>query len=118
MITLVVTGGRHYKDMQYAWRKLDGIHTAYEVFLLVNGKASGLDFFAEEWARARGIAHVEVPADWARLGNLAGTVRNRKMLQDWSPALCAAFPGGTGTADMRFAAGMAGVPVLRFNGVD
>jgi hypothetical protein len=46
---------------------------------VVHGAARGVDAAAGRWARARGYAVEEFPADWARLGKKAGYVRNAQI---------------------------------------
>ena len=68
---------------------------------LYEGEADGADFCALGWATSRGL-----PV--RRYGKAAGPMRNAAMLeaareeaqQTGQPLLVAAFPGGSGTADM------------------
>lgn len=114
---VLVCGGHAYRDREYVWRKLDDTRAAYGFSLLVNGGADCTDTFAAEWAYAHGVPVFTERADWKRYGAYAGHIRNAKMLEDWNPRLVIAFPGGPGTASMRIKAFLAGVPVLRFDGV-
>jgi hypothetical protein len=52
-----------------------------------------------------------VPAEWKKHGKRAGPLRNMRMLEEWKPDGVAAFPGGSGTADMIAQARNAGVKV-------
>lgn len=67
---------------------------------VVHGAAQGLDSMADEWARRMAINVVACPADWEKLGNRAGPIRNEEVLMEHEPKRLIAFPGGKGTADM------------------
>jgi hypothetical protein len=67
---------------------------------------------AGEFAKWKGIAVKEYPADWQKHGKAAGPIRNRQMLEDGKPDLVIAFSGGRGTANMISQARAAGVKVL------
>lgn len=67
---------------------------------VVVGKAPGIDTLAEQWARLQGLPVVEFPANWARYGNRAGSLRNADMAQA-SDALIAIWNGRSpGTKNM------------------
>jgi hypothetical protein len=55
---------------------------------------------AGQWAQRRGIACIAYEADWKHEGRAAGPIRNKRMLDEGSPDLVVAFPGGRGTANM------------------
>lgn len=48
-------------------------------------------------------------------GGRAGSLRNQQMLDEGQPALVVAFPGGTGTENMKRIARSAGVRVLEIS---
>jgi hypothetical protein len=84
---------------------------------VIHGGAPGLDNMAGEVAtEILGVSKVEVfPADWTRLGNAAGPVRNRQMLEE-SPDLVVAFHNdlwgkSKGTKDMVLISREAKIPV-------
>jgi hypothetical protein len=95
-----VCGGRTYSAREFMWRRLDRIHAWRGVTHVIHGAAPGADTLAKEWAAARGIAVTGWPADWPKHGKAAGPIRNRAMLYEGKPDICAAFPGGRGTRDM------------------
>ena len=98
-MTLIVTGGRDYKNERFLQRVLKSLNPEIVLF----GDATGVDDFAEKWAREhRPNNHKRFRADWDRYGRAAGPIRNRAMI-DWAlsfdpwPVLVA-FSGGRGTA--------------------
>lgn len=110
---LLVCGGRDFTDAKRIWSVLDHYLTAADDFeCLIQGEARGADRIAGEWADTRGVRVLPFPADWERLGNSAGPVRNAQMLREGRPTVVIAFPGGVGTRDMTERARRAGVPVL------
>ncbi len=78
-------------------------------FVLVHGGATGADDLAAQWAERFGIEAEAHPAQWS-IGRKAGPLRNAKMAR-LGAALCVAFPGNDGTADMIRKAKAAGIPV-------
>lgn len=100
---LLVCGGRDYAD----WSKVDLVLTVCHFYhptlrQLVHGAAKGADGLASRWARGRSSRITERPfrAQWKTYGRTAGTIRNQQMLDETTPDLVIAFPGGSGTADM------------------
>lgn len=71
-----------------------------EVGVLIHGGARGADEGAAEWGRSEGARVLEFKANWRKFGKRAGPIRNQRMLDEGSPDLVIAFPGGRGTADM------------------
>ena len=114
--SVVVYGGRDFTNRRVVCRFLDRLHRKYDFDFLVAGGASGVDTFAVDWARERGIPYKEEPADWSNLdakpcviktnragkryNALAGPARNQSMLDKYKPRYAIEFPGGTGTLDM------------------
>lgn len=93
---IIVTGGRNFTRTEAMFDVLDMM----DPDIVVQGGALGADALARLWAVSRGKTFITVPADWARWGKMAGTMRNANMLQLHRDAsLVLAFPGGRGTAD-------------------
>lgn len=109
--TILVCGGRNYRDQDSVWGTLNELDRKYGLTTLIHGGASGADTLAGMWARAWGVTEWVHPADWRKHGNAAGPIRNQDMLERGKPDLVVAFPGGRGTADMVRRAKTAGVPV-------
>lgn len=111
---VAVTGGRDFSDRRLALQSLDEVDVLLGgICGLVEGGATGLDTFAREWARYRGVPFETMPADWKRWGKaLAGRARNQDMLRRWQPFALVAFEGNEGTADMVERARLARIPVI------
>ena len=100
---LVIAGGRDFVPTARDWDRLDSVRITQAwkgnpIIEVISGKARGADTFGEEWARRRGIAVAEYPADWDHYGKAAGHIRNNMMAQRADAVLL--FPGGSGTANM------------------
>lgn len=92
---LIIAGGRDYVFSTEDVKRLDSIPDVTEV---VSGGASGADHHGEKWAERKDIPVKKFPADWNKLGNSAGPIRNKQMAQ-YADAV-ALFPGGRGTQNM------------------
>lgn len=113
-ITLVlVTGGRDYADMGAVFDCLTRLNAQFERLIVVHGDADGADDLAYKVCKQVGIEQVRVPAAWNRYQRASGPIRNQLML-DLFPNIdmVLAFPGGTGTADMKERAERKEIPVI------
>lgn len=114
---VLVTGGRAFSDKDAVWGFLDRIHQEAPISLLIHGFAKGADTLCREWALARGVPELAFPVsrdDWRSKGKAAGCLRNQQMLDEARPDILVAFPGGTGTADMKRRARKARLDILEF----
>jgi len=107
---LIIAGGRDFADDErsdnptYYYDLLcqamidsNGATKATEI---VCGKARGADSLGERWAREKGIALKEFPANWDLNGKKAGILRNIEM-GDYADCLIAFWDGKSrGTAHM------------------
>lgn len=109
---LLVCGGRHFADVDRAVRVLSAYHAKTPIARLVHGGGRGADTIAGAWAAVNTIQVEIYQADWRTHGRAAGPIRNRRMLAEGRPDAVLAFPGTTGTADMKRAARLAGIPVI------
>ena len=109
---VLVCGGRRYKDALTLGSWLGGIHKDSPITEIIEGGATGADDLARKFGEFQKIPVRTFRADWKALGNSAGPVRNRQMLEEGKPDLVVAFPGGNGTANMVDQARKAGVRVL------
>jgi len=98
---VAVTGGRSFFARSFVYEVLDELRVTLPITFLIEGGATGADRFAQEWAVERGIPYLTFEANWKAAGNAAGHWRNRRMLLVGRPERVIAFPGGTGTADMK-----------------
>ena len=110
---VIVTGGRNYADERAVRSVLDYLRDRTGHLTVIQGGAGGADQLARQWGWEQdGVSVVTVPANWHKHGKSAGPIRNRTMLDQCSPDLVVAFPGGKGTASMMRLAKSAGVPVV------
>lgn len=110
MMRLLVCGGRNFVDVPLLWRVLDELHNRVVepgIRLVIDGASDdvtgpymGADYWANQWALARGIPTVRVHAKWETQGKAAGPIRNGEMIHRHQPTYVVAFPGGRGTRDM------------------
>lgn len=112
---VVVCGGRDFDDVIAVDAALDEIlmECPMDTLRIIQGGASGADALARRWCVNREVEYINVPADWKTHGRAAGPIRNQRMLDEYQPTLCIAFPGGRGTADMVKRCLAANVPVRR-----
>ena len=108
-VRVLVCGGRDYADEETLHAILSDLHPSVVIH---GGCASGADKLASRWVKASGTAEIVCLADWVTHRRAAGPIRNQKMLDEHTPELVVAFPGGRGTADMVRRARKAGIPVL------
>lgn len=111
MITIIVCGGRGFKDRQRVFSVLDHVHAKRTIAKVIHGNASGADKLSGEWAKENGVSVVPCSADWKSYGRAAGPIRNKLMAGLGADGVVA-FPGGDGTADMCRQAADAGIPVM------
>lgn len=102
---IIISGQDDYQDRDRVFAALDLAYSRKPITLLVHGAALdprkgeliGVDRWADEWARARGVAVESNPADRATWGRSAEAMRNKQMCERGAHG-CIAFPGGAGTA--------------------
>lgn len=104
---IIVTGGRDFVDVPYLWRRLDQLDRAHRIDVVIEGASDeltgpylGADYWAHQWALARGRNTIRQSANWKQYGRAAGPRRNGVMLREHRPDCVVEFKGGRGTADM------------------
>ena len=107
---IIVTGSHKSRDKEAVYQALDLLHERRGVSFLVQGAADGVDYFAWQWAKERGVPCGSYAADWHSLGRRAGPIRNQEMIDDGADGVVA-FPGGPGTRDCVKRAREAGIKV-------
>lgn len=112
---VLVCGGRKYSDRAHLFKVLDQIHNdGTNITCIIEGECSGADQLSALWAAKRGVPIDPYPIsseEWAHYGLGAGPIRNARMLRDGKPDRVVAFPGRSGTKDMKDKARKAKVPV-------
>lgn len=81
---VVISGSRSITDRKVIKKILDrclsdGIIDT-EAVIIHGGCESGVDQYADWWAKRRDLRVQEVPADWDTHGKAAGPIRNRQMI--------------------------------------
>lgn len=109
--TVIVCGSRSANNLQVVHTMLNNFHKQYNIIHLIEGGASGVDYFARVWAALNKIKSTTIYADWDQHGKSAGPKRNKMMLE-MKPDVVVAFPGGKGTANMVKQANKVGVLVV------
>ncbi|TRC99674.1 DUF2493 domain-containing protein [Mesorhizobium sp. WSM4303] len=94
------------------YQVLDRLNGEHHFSIVVHGDAIGADRLAGAWAESRQIPVRAFPADWETHRRAAGPIRNKQMLDEGTPDLVFAFPGGRGTANMVLQSRNAGVLVI------
>ena len=106
---VIIAGGRDFEDADRLANVLDRLFSQNQPDSIICGMANGADKLGWEYARARGIAIQEFPADWDAHGKAAGPIRNRKMAEV-ATHLVAFWDGRSrGTKDMISVAEKAGL---------
>lgn len=101
MIKMLVTGGRDFADADRVEKVMRGMMSRFPGFCVVQGGARGADSLARAWCLANGVPCITIDACWDYYGRQrAGGIRNQWMLTYNDISFVAAFPGGSGTADM------------------
>lgn len=109
---ILVCGSRDYSNVAAVHRVLD----LYSPIRIVAGDATGADFIALEYAKAKNISRKRYDADWTKYGLAAGPIRNKRMITEETIDLVIAFPGGKGTTDMIKQAKQANIRVYEYEG--
>lgn len=132
---VLVTGDRNWKDRGLIFSTLDYLNEINGIDFIVEGCATGADFFAEQWAHERLLPEQlkHFPADWEHKleahcewdmpeGNYCrreGPLRNSRMLVNGHPDYVVAFHdklwASKGTGDMVKKAEKAGLHVYKIS---
>lgn len=78
---VIIAGGRDFVDSNRMGEVLDRLFSLNKPDSIICGMANGADKLGWEYARSRGIAIQEFPANWDDHGKAAGPIRNRKMAE-------------------------------------
>lgn len=107
----IAFGGRDYSLTPQDAEWLHSMWTQFGFRILLHGGCTGADTGAAEWARNHGLCDAACPAQWDEFREKfgrpheAGPHRNHRMAaacqQDGLRVIGLAFPGGSGTHNMR-----------------
>ena len=127
MFTILVCGGRDYRDIDGLYCALDSVvdkrglwHPDYpnncvsQDLLIVSGGGRGADSLAREWAGERGARINEYLPNWSKYGSVrAAAIRNDYILQSEKIDLVVAFGGDANSEDLVRRAEKAKIMVIR-----
>jgi hypothetical protein len=74
---IAIVGSRDYPHPQHV---TDYVNTLPLDTIIVSGGARGVDTWAEQAARRRGMTVIVFKADWKTFGKVAGFMRNREII--------------------------------------
>lgn len=84
MVGVMVCGSRSITDVSWVENQivkyLKEIYTDDLDFIIINGKARGVDSIAREWAINHNVGNWDFPAEWDKYGRSAGFKRNAEMV--------------------------------------
>jgi hypothetical protein len=103
---------RAANERRFLWETLDTFHVDNGVTAVIHGAQKGADSLARYWAQRKLIEAIPYPAKWKQLGNSAGPIRNKQMIDEGRPDVVIAFAGGKGTANMITQARASGIRVI------
>jgi hypothetical protein len=109
---VLVTGGRKYNNIGAVFDAIVALQNEVEIDYIVHGGAEGADTLADDVAKALGINRITFPANWTKHGKAAGPIRNGAMIKMIPVDLVLAFPGNTGTKNMKEQATRNGIEVI------
>ena len=97
-LKVIIAGSRSIES--YLTVKTAIEKSGFPVGEVVSGTAQGADEIGEYWAEKHNVPIKQFPADWAKLGNRAGMIRNGEMA-DYADALVLVWDGKSrGSAGM------------------
>ena len=107
---VIVAGSRTITDYNRVAQVLDD--SPFDITVLIQGGARGVDKLAAEWAKNNDIPCEEISANWKKYGKKAGFMRNLEMAEH-ADALIAIWDGKSkGTKNMMNIAEKKNIPYL------
>lgn len=120
MFAIIICGGRFEPLTSIRKLLLREFIELNNVKMVITGGATGIDEQAHEFCKSMELTCEVLDADWKKYGKSAGPIRNRQMLtrlmaieetMQYKIAVVA-FPGGTGTSNMKSIANQHNVQVV------
>lgn len=101
--TVLVTGGRFHADPELVFMYLDTLleDLGGAIRIVTGACPTGVDKYAEDWAKAREQPYMGFPAQWRKYDKRAGPIRNKEMFADSRPQWVVVFRGNRGTMNMK-----------------
>lgn len=97
---VIIAGSRNFNDYKKLCKICDHLLQFQSEIEIVSGTAKGADRLGEQYAKERGYAIKQFPADWNNYGKAAGPKRNQQMAE-YADALVAFWDGKSrGTKNM------------------
>lgn len=99
-IRLIIAGSRDFDNYELLKEEVDKYIKSMDkpVVEIVSGKAKGADLLGEKYAKEKGLAIAEFPAEWDKYGKKAGYLRNTEMGKYADYAIC--FTNGSKGTEM------------------
>lgn len=122
MFAVIVCGGRDEYLNSFRLSLLREFFILNNVSIVITGGAKGVDQAANNLAKSMELTCEVYEAQWSKYGNAAGPIRNRQMmvrLKEIEDTMqhkisVVAFPGGTGTKNMKMIAKKNNVRIVEF----
>ena len=109
---VVIAGSRDITDYDILLKAIK--ECPFQITEVISGRARGVDTLGEKYAEDYGLKLHPFPADWKRLRNAAGPIRNAQMADFADAVLCVWDGVSSGTKDMMNQARKRGLPLYVF----
>jgi len=109
---VVIAGSRDITDYDILLKAIK--ECPFQITEVISGRARGVDTLGEKFAEDYGLKLHLFPADWKRLRNAAGPIRNAQMADFADAVLCVWDGVSSGTKDMMNQAKKRGLPLYVF----
>ena len=109
---VVIAGSRDITDYNILLKAIK--ECPFQITEVISGRARGVDTLGEQFAEDYGLKLHPFPADWKRLGNAAGPIRNAQMADFADAVLCVWDGVSSGTKDMMNQTKKRGLPLYVF----
>lgn len=97
---VIIAGTRTFQDYGFLCTKMDILLANKKEVEIVSGTTNGADILGEKYAASKLYPVAYFPADWVKLGNAAGPIRNTQMA-NYADVLVAFLDGkSAGTKNM------------------
>ena len=109
---VVIAGSRDITDYDILLKAIK--ECPFQITEVISGRARGVDTLGEKFAEDYGLKLHLFPADWKRLRNAAGPIRNAQMADFADAVLCVWDGVSSGTKDIMKQAKKRGLPLYVF----